>query len=176
MKESINLASSFIQESPPKTPNFGKFQRYLIISNVVSAALLLVTILTLITFSFLTARENSLKHETELKFNALSEDKKIIDSLVKRQQQLEYVKTQRPDLKKTVSAVQDYVPEDTTLTKLAVFLGGATVSAKTPTVTSFSQFVSSLISSKFFKRISLTGSNFDQSTGFFSFTLECLTT
>lgn len=174
MKESINLATTFAPNKPRKVLNLGKLKNYLRAVNGAVFILLILEILILSFVSWQIKAQSVAKLTAERKLTTLTGDVKLIDSLLTRQKQLDYIEKQRPNLKATASLIQESVPEDTTLTNLKIYSDHVTVSAETAGVSSFSQFVNNLIGSKYFKKISLTQSAYNRDSGTFSFTLECL--
>ena len=174
MKESINLAATFVENKPRKVFDLGKLKNYLKALNAVAAAFLILELLVLGFASWQAKAQSAGKLASEKKLASLTGDAKLIDSLLTRQKQLDYIEKQRPNLKSTADLIQKLVPEDTTLTNLKIYKDRVIISAKTGGVSSFSQFVNNLIGSKYFKKISLTQSAYNRDSGTFNFTLECL--
>lgn len=174
MKESINLASTFALSKPKRVFNLGKLKNYLKALNTAAAAFLILELLVLGFASWQAGAQAAGKLASEKKLASLTGDAKLIDSLLTRQKQLDYIEKQRPNLKGITNLIQKLVPEDVTLTNLKIYKDRVTISSKTVGVSSFSQFVNNLIGSKYLKKISLTQSAYNRDSGSFSFTLECL--
>jgi len=174
MKESINLASTFIENKPRRVINLGKLKNYLKAINLAIVVLLIFELLALGAAGWLAGSRSRAKDASEKKLSGLLGDTKLIDSLLTRQKQLDYIEKQRPNLKRTVNFIEQKVPADATLTNLKIYKDRAVISSKTGEGSSFSQFINSLIGSKYFKKISLTQSSYNQELGTFNFTLECL--
>lgn len=174
MKESINLVSTFVDNKPRKVYNLGKLKSYLKAFNAAASILLILELVALGFVNWQMKTRSLAKTASEKKLASLTGDAKLIDSLLTRQKQLDYIEKQRPDLKSTASLIQKEVPGDVTLNNLKIYNDHVVISAKTVGVSSFSQFVNNLVTSKYFKKISLTQSVYNQDFGTFNFTLECL--
>lgn len=174
MKESINLASTFGADKPRRVINLGKLKTYLRLFNAVTFVVLIVELLTLGLIGWQTKIQSVDRDKTEKKLASLLGDAKLVDSLLIRQKQLDYIEKQRPNLKSTINLVERLVPGNTTLTNLKIYKDHTIISAKTVGVSSLSQFANNLIGSKYFKKISLTQSSYNQDSESFNFTLECL--
>lgn len=174
MKESINLVSTPAQ-SPQPAYDLTRFRSQIKTGCAVLGAVLAVEIFASLLLNFQLGRELRARNVSERKLTSLRSDAQMVNSLLTRQKQLDYIEKQRLNLKKLVSLVQGKMPQDLALTNLKVEKGRVVVSAKTLEVSSFSQFVNGLVSTKYFKKISLTQSAYSEESRTFSFTLECLT-
>lgn len=173
MKESINLVSAPSQNSKPAY-DFRELKEYLKRGCAVFGVALLLEFFAYVSLNFLVAAQIRAQNSSERKLSSLLADAELVSSLMTRQKQLDYIKKQRPNLKNAVSLVQSKVPENLILESLKVEKSRAVISAKTSQISSFSQFINGLVSSKFFKKISLTQSSYSDESQTFSFTLECL--
>jgi|GEM_PF-5228215 Tfp pilus assembly protein PilN len=174
MKDSINLVSTFVESKPQRVINLGKLKYYLKIGNYAVLIFITLGLLLLGLISWQIKAQSAAKLATEKKLAALSGDEKLIDSLLTRQKQLEYIEKQRPNIKAAANLIQGLIPEDVVLTSLKISRDRVTISAKTPGILSFTVFINNLIVSKYFKKISLVQSAYNQDPGTYSFTLECL--
>lgn len=104
----------------------------------------------------------------------LKQKEEIVLSVVQKQKDLEFIKTQKKDFSPQINLVKDHLPEETVLTFLGVNEEKIKISAQTPTGLSFSQFIANLIGAKLCQQISLTKSLYVQKEDSFSFSLECL--
>ncbi|MCL5003841.1 MAG: PilN domain-containing protein [Patescibacteria group bacterium] len=172
MKEGINLASSYIKQSPREFIPEEKVRPPLpFILLLVSTALLgLVCLLIL-----LTLQENELRTQKQLNqtLKSLSDEEKQVNLVLEVQTNLNGLQNRKASLTETVDNVLKEIPDDTQLTDLTVSPKSVSLSAETPSGASFARLIDGLLKSKVFKEILLTGSRFDQKAGLFSFNLIC---
>ena len=104
----------------------------------------------------------------------LKQKEKILLSVVQKQKDLEFIKTQKFNFSPKINQIKEGLPEDTVLTFLSVNKQKLDISAQTPTGLSFSQFIVNLINAKACQQLNLTKSIFVQQKNSFNFSLECL--
>lgn len=175
MKDSINLVENFTR--PSLTKNFGlkNLGKRLKKANLILVCLLFVLLFGLIASNVLSRTETRLLSKAEAEISALSEQAKIVETVVTRQAQLSAIKKGVLDLRGKTDLIQRSIPSDVVLSQLNMNSAKTSFTAKTRSVESFSQFVQSLKSSRGCKTISLVGTSFDDKSGVVQFSLECLT-
>ena len=176
MKEGINLAPL------PPTPESEEISKAAALGNlphrlrVINAVLILIIVLISVgNLALTTARQRAEEDQRKLetRLTEVSEKKKAVESLIKRQEDLKYLKSTRINYKRYVDAVKENVPQDVILSSLTVTSSQTVISARAKNSLSFSILINGLAAAKDFSEISLTNSAYQESSNEFSFTLVC---
>jgi len=176
MKEGINLtpnlpekesADSFESESGKKLKNFLKRINLVLLTLVIFSFLLSTLV------SYISQQEQNRERLLEKTLMELSQRKRAVESLVKRQEDLKFIGTLRIDFRKYLDSVRGVVPQDLVLNSLRISLEQIEISARAKNSPSFSLFVNGLSSLKIFSKINLIRSVYNEEVNDFSFTLIC---